>query len=248
MEIPSRHKRELRQKLQCAMLAAAVIALHSRSVAAHDLILRYDLPIPFDLYLYACAAVLVATFALFAWFMRMPGGGPAVHVPETEARKAIAGLPRWTLRLLRAVALSCFVLTVGAALFATRDPDRNISLTLFWQFFILGLTYATALVGNVYEFTNPWKTLVEWTQRSTGALSRPRFVYPRSLGYWPAVILYVALVWFELFSLPGPRALGLVLIGYSLIAFAGVWCFGKAAWFRYGEFFAVFLRVVGLSR
>jgi hypothetical protein len=209
------------------MLAVAAIALHSRSVAAHDLILRYDLPIPFDLYLYACAAVLVATFALFAWFMRMPGGGPAARVPHTEARKAIAYLPRWTLRLLRVVALGCFVLTVGAALFATRDPDRNISLTLFWQFFILGLTYATALVGNIFEFTNPWKMLVEWTQRWKGALSQPRFAYPGSLGYWPAVILYVALIWLELFSLPRPRVLGIVLIVYSLIVFA-------APWFRLG--------------
>jgi hypothetical protein len=246
MAVPARHKREFRQKLQCAMLAAAVIALHSRSVAAHDLILRYDLPIPFGLYLYACAAVLVATFALFAWFMRMPRGGPAARVPDAGARKAIARLPRWTLRLLRAVALGCFVLTVGAALFATRDPDRNISLTLFWQFFILGLTYATALVGNVYEFTNPWKTLVEWTQSSKGALSRPRFAYPRCLGYWPAVILYVALIWLELFSIPRPRVLGIVLIVYSLVVFAGVWFFGKAAWFRYGEVFAVFLRIVGM--
>src|SRR6202047_5298246 len=170
VEIPARQKRELRRKLQCAMLAAAVIALHSRSVAAHDLLLRYDLPIPFALYLYACAATLVATFALFAWFMRMPRGGPAARAPDTEARKAIARLPRWMLRLLRAVALGCFVLTVGAALFASRDPDRNISLTLFWQFFLLGLTYATALIGNVYEFINPWKTLVEWTQGWKGAL------------------------------------------------------------------------------
>ena len=226
-----------------AIGVVAGLALTSPPVAAHDLILRYDLPIPFDLYLYASAAVLVGTFALIAWFMRQPlRGGTATGV---ELGTPVGHLPRGFLLLLRGVALGLLLLCIGAGLFATRDPDRNIGVLLFWQLFLLAFLYSTALIGDVYALANPWQTLVEWTRRGRSDPGAPRFSYPVSWGYWPAVILYIVLVGYELFALPRPRPLAIVLIVYTLIVLAGVWMFGKTVWFRYGEIFAVLLRIVG---
>ena len=228
---------------RAAIGIVAGLGLTSWPVAAHDLILRYDLPIPFDLYLYASAAVLVGTFALIAWFMR--GTASTARQTGPEFALPVGHLPRGFLLPLRGVAFALLLLCVGAGLFATRDPDRNISVLLFWQLFLLGLLYSTALIGDVYALANPWQTLVEWTRGGRSERASPRFSYPVSWGYWPAMILYLALVGYELFVLPRPRPLAIELIVYTLIVLAGVWLFGKAAWFRYGEMFGVLLRIVG---
>jgi hypothetical protein len=238
--------RERRSGVRPARVLAAVFAFFSPAALAHELLLRYDLPIPFALYLVACAGVLVVTFALFGWFMRMPAKATASAPQGAARREPVGRLPGWALTLLRGTAVALLAFTVGAALFATRDPDRNISEILFWLFFLLGLTYATAVIGDVYALANPWKTVVDWMRRPLGTSSRPRFEYPPWLGYWPALALYVALIWIELFELQKPRVLGVMLLVYSLIVLAGVWLYGKVAWFRYGEFFGVFLRIVGM--
>ena len=238
--------RERRSGFRPAWALATALAFFSPAAVAHELLLHYDLPIPFDLYLYACAGVLVVTFALFGWFMRMPATVTGSALRAVAEREPVGRLPGWALKLVRGAALALLTFTVGTALFATRDPDRNISELLFWFFFLLGLTYATAVIGDVYALANPWKTLVDWMRRPLGTSSRPRFVYPSWLGYWPALALYVALIWIELFQLQKPRVLGVMLLVYTLIVLVGVWLYGKAAWFRYGDFFGVFLRIVGM--
>ena len=40
--------------------------------------------------------------------------------------------------------------------------------------------------------------------------------------------------------------IGLALLGYSLVNLVGVGLFGLSAWFRHGELFAVFLRLIAL--
>jgi hypothetical protein len=225
--------------------AGIAIALVSQSVAAHELLMKYNLPVPFDLYLYACAATLVITFILLGWFMR-GAGGPQSAAARVGVVRPIGHLPSWGVVLLRVGALACLGLTVVAGLIGTKDPDDNINLTLFWDVFLLGFTYATVLVGDVYAFANPWSTIVDLAGAGKSDSAPARFAYPESFGYWPALIFYIALIWLELFTIPGPRELSFVLIVYSVITFAGVWLFGKDAWFRHGELFGVFLRLVGM--
>lgn len=226
-----------RQLLPAAGVAAALVALR---VDAHDFVLRYDLPIPFDLYLVACSAALILTFVLLGLFMRMPASTSASPLGVTGRTRR---LPRWIVHCLRLGAVGCLLLTLATALFASRDPDENLSLTLFWQVFLLGFVYVTALIGDVYALANPWRTILEWTQRR-GA-SPPRLAYPPWLGYWPALAAYVALIWLELFTHPTPGVLAVALMVYSAITFAGAFAFGTAAWFRHAEMFAVLLRIVG---
>jgi hypothetical protein len=55
----------------------------------------------------------------------------------------------------------------------------------------------------------------------------------------------MAFIWLELFGQPPPFALGLILLGYSALNIACAAMFGPAVWFRYGELFSVFLRLIG---
>src|SRR6185295_19760798 len=66
------------------------------------------------------------------------------------------------------------------------------------------------------------------------------------LADWPALGLYLAFIWIELFWFNTPLSLATMLLAYSLVCFAGVWLVGVEAWFRHCEFFSVFLRLIAL--
>jgi hypothetical protein len=222
------------------------LALLCGPVQAHELLMKYNLPVPFRLYLYACAATLLVTFLLLGWFMRAPAG--ALHATDLgiHRERSLGRVPAWLVWLLRIGALACLVIAIIAGLIGTKDPDDNLNLTLFWDIFLLGVTYLTLLIGDIYMFANPWLTIVELLEGKK-SVSRPaRFSYPPSIAYWPALVFYVALVWLELFTLPGPLELSYILLAYSAVTFVGVWLFGKTVWFRHCELFAVLFRLIGL--
>ena len=43
----------------------------------------------------------------------------------------------------------------------TQDTLANFNMTFFWLVFALGFLYVTALIGDVYGWTNPWRTLCD---------------------------------------------------------------------------------------
>jgi len=227
-------------------LVAGVILLSPGAAHAHSFVEPYTLPVPFWLYLYACAATLVITFAAIGYFAGAPAARRAprrlaLHAPGRAGGMAV----RWALGLLRAGAVGCLLLTVAAGLFGTPSPLANIGMTLFWIAFLLAFAYLTALIGNIYQLVNPWHVIVCAAQACGIDFARPRVAYPAWLGYYPAFLFYVALIWIELFWLPKPATLSLVLIAYSLATLAGARIFGKALWFERGEVFAVFFRLIG---
>lgn len=65
--------------------------------------------------------------------------------------------------------------------------------------------------------------------------------YPEVLGVWPGVILFLAFAWVELVSEGSavPATLAFMMLGYSLITWAGMFLFGRAQWLRRGEAFAL---------
>lgn len=222
-----------------------MLALAAAPVHGHELLLRYQLPVPFALYLYASGATLVATFVLLGWFMKASRGDALVVSTEAPAARRVGRISGRSLSLLRAAAVAVLAFVIAAGLAGTRDPDHNISLVLFWQVFLLGVTYATAIVGNAFEFLNPWRVSVDLLQKAGVLSAKASLAYPPGLAYWPALLFYIALIWLELFTHLGPRGLSAALIVYTLLTIGGAQAFGKAAWFRYCEVFSVLLRVVG---
>jgi hypothetical protein len=213
---------------------------------AHSFSVLYTLPIPFWAYVYSCTATLIVTFGAAGCFLGSPAAAsvrPPIYIKPTGLLSSAGGSATLVLRI---GALFLLALSITSGLIGTLNPVANINMTLFWIVFLLGLTYLTALVGDIFELVSPWKTIVEICEWSGLDLTTARIGYPKFLGYLPALCWYLALVWIELFALPRPKLLSIVLLCYAAIVLVGSWLFGRNTWLRYGEMFGVLLRLVGL--
>src|SRR5258708_34472523 len=224
-------------------LAAPMLLLSSGAAWAHSMGVVYNLPIPFWMYAFAASAALVLSFLVVGFFVTAQGAARnfrtiEVGVPNASARGTV-------LSILRALSVFALLLTILTGLFGPANPFANFSMTFFWVIFVLGFTYLTALIGDVYALINPWRVICDWIERRNPGVLRPRFQYPRWLGYYPALVLYLAFIWLELFGQAPPRQLGMILLAYSVINMLGAGLFGPDVWFRQGELFAVFLRLIG---
>lgn len=224
-------------------LLAAVAGFPSEA-AAHSFGRMYKLPVPFWLYAYGAVAALLLSFVIVGYFAGAPA--PRQQTASCDISQAgwVRGL-RWlrAVPVLRVLGLLCLLLCLLTGFFGTRDPYRNFNMTFFWVVFVLGFAYLTALIGDLYAAINPWRTLAQMVGRVWRGYLHGRLPYPLWLSYWPALALYMGFIWIELFAYTRPFSLAAWLSGYTALNLAGVWLFGASAWFRYGEFFGVFLRL-----
>lgn len=218
----------------------ALAAVVPSTATAHSFGRIYNLPVPFWMYAYGAAAALVLSFLVVGWF----GTAPAAAGPSAMGEPYRPARLRWLPPLLRALGLLGLALCLLTGYFGTRDPYRNFNMTFFWVVFVLGFAWLTALVGDFYALANPWRTLASLVGRVWRNFMRGRLPYPRRLAYWPALALYMLFIWVELFGFTRPQSLAQWLTGYTLLNLFAVWLFGAAAWFRYGEFFGVCLRLL----
>lgn len=223
-------------------LAGALLLAFPLAAAAHAFGQTYVLPLPFWMYAFAASAALALSFVVVGYLATAKSASRDARTMEVAAMPWSGGRK---LAVLRALSVAVLMLTFLTALFGTPNPFGNFSVTFFWIVFVLGFTYVVALIGDVYASVNPWRALcdlIEW--RYPGAF-RARMPYPAWLGYYPALVLYMAFIWIELFVHASPRGLGLALLAYTLINLGGARLFGPEAWFRHGEMFAVILRLIG---
>ena len=106
------------------------------------------------------------------------------------------------------------------------------------------MSYICALLGNFWMLVNPWRTMFEWVEGFVGGDGEEDeglIDYPESLGVWPAVILFFVFAWLENVynGAQAPFKLGLFVLVYSAITWAGMLVFGKHVWLRSGEAFSV---------
>ena len=203
---------------------------------AHSFGQVYSLPVPVWLYLYGAAAALLLSFLVVACMAGMQRASADYRDTELGQLEGVAG--RVLIGALRALALGGLALCIATGLWGTANPYGNFNMTFFWIVFVLGMAYATALVGDWYALINPWRVLA-------APLPRPPLRYPGWLDAWPAVGLYAAFIWLELFGGTTPYSLACLLIGYSLLTLAGAALFGARDWLYHADFFAVFFRLLG---
>jgi hypothetical protein len=206
----------------------------------------YSLPIPFEMYAYGAAVALIVSFVLVGFFAKadVVSSGDAPLSSEFSAAAVPTVSHRHWLALFRVVSVLGLALTIATGLFGNPSPYANFSMTFFWAVFVLGFTYLTALTCDLYTLINPWWVLCEWLERIWPGAFAARLSYPAWAGYWPALFLYGAFLWVELFGRSGPRLLAMALTIYIGITLLGAAIFGKPKWFQYGEFFGVFLRLI----
>jgi hypothetical protein len=216
------------------------------SAGAHSFGRLYNLPVPFWLYGFGAAAALVLSFLIV---------GVSVATSRSAAPEGARdiGQMRWVraLRRVRFVpalqALSVFglLLCILTGFFGTSESYRNFNMTFFWVVFVLGFAYLTAIAGDLYAVINPWRVIAQALARVFPGFTRGRLHYPQALAYWPALVFYMVFIWIELFGQTRPFSLAAYLLAYTGINLAGVLMLGSTVWFRYCEFWSVFLRLLG---
>ena len=128
------------------------------------------------------------------------------------------------------------------------DPMQNLLPLTTWIIWWIGLTMATALFGNFWNFISPWPALgklISYLPRinlnsASGRLSLEK------LSYWPAVILFFLYAWLELVhpSPMDPVTLARIIIIYLIITVSGILVFGSKQWLKTCEPFTIFFRMV----
>ncbi len=226
----------------------AVMALTIPSVSlAHGFAQRYDLPVPLALYLTGAAVAVALSFVVIALFLRRSHTASEYwrfNLFRTSPGRLL-GHPALT-GLLRFITVMALLLTVVAGLIGNTNPFENFAPTTVWVIWWVGLAYISGLAGDLWALINPWNTVYrscEWFARKVrpGKPTCLGIRYPKSLGEWPAVVLFLGFVWAELVwpSSDSPRSLGWAVCLYSLVTWTGMFLFGRHAWLRHGEAFSL---------
>jgi hypothetical protein len=147
--------------------------------------------------------------------------------------------PLWT----STAAAIGLILLILAGLQGDPDPRANPLPIAVWSLLWVGFTFLQALLGDLWHFCNPWHAPYRLLRRLTGARDG-WCAYPSWLGYWPAVVGFFAIAWFELVDLApdDPTRLATAVLAYWAITLIGMLLFGEAAWLARGEAITVFLR------
>ena len=159
------------------------------------------------------------------WWFKEPAKSDRVFV-----------LPGWLLAPLRVAAVLIFLLALAAGFFGNQDPYRNLLPTVVWVLWWVGFAFLCALVADFWALVNPLDSLFRWA----GAPSL-RLAYPRRLGEWPAVVLFLAFAWAELVwpDKDVPARLACALLGYALLTWTGMFLYGRETWLARGEAFSL---------
>ncbi|WP_176047560.1 hypothetical protein [Burkholderia sp. BCC1644] len=235
VEAPAWH----RKGWPTAWLAWFVACLPT-AASAHAWNIPYYLPVPLWLYAYAAAGTLMVSFMILAF-------ASGTHAPDSAGR---SGTWKTALRIPASlvsagqVASAVFVaLMIVAGIAGTANPFLNLAMSGFWIWFYLGSLYVSAILGDVYAFTNPFALLLRIAARCFPALERGRYRYPQRLASWPALGGYVALIALELFGAGRPRDVSLFLVAYVAYALIGAFCFGRERWLACFDTFGLLCRL-----
>ena len=229
----------LRRGLASLLLAAAAPS----PLNAHGFGQRYDLPIPLWLYLLGAGAAVGFSFIMVATVI------PARRSGDRRLRFPLPGggmVGRSIASAVRVAAFMLFALVVIAGLIGNQSPFKNIAPTMVWIIGWVGLSFASALIGDIWAVVNPWDSVARLVERfhrhanpGHASSAAPRSM--PSLDAWPAIPLFLFFAWCELIwdGSDRPRSLALVLLGYSAVTWAGMLAFGRLQWLRCGEIFSV---------
>jgi hypothetical protein len=216
---------------------------------AHGIGVVRDLPIPAVYFYVGASLVLVVSFVLlFALWRR----------PLLEAHADGRALPQWLSGfvlsqaarvVLGTASVALFVLTLATALFGTRISLLNFAPTFVYVVFWLGVPLLSVLFGNVWSALSPWRAVADfavWLLELGGREARPVLEWSGRWGRVPGAAALFAFVALELTKVQPdyPRTLAIAIALYSYWAWAGMAVYGREAWTRNGEGFAVMLALL----
>jgi hypothetical protein len=233
--------RAARSAVAAAGIALAAVA--TPAAAGHSYTELYN-----PLYVLGVVLVVALSFVLVVMVVRTSASAllgrrelPAL-LRDTPVGLRLAALGG---ALAQAMAVLVLALVVVAGLGGSRIETWNIAPALVWVGAWMVMPAVQLVVGDVWAFVNPWRTLFDWV----GGGRRPRLAYPRWLGAWPAVGFFVVLLWLEATTpaAGSPRVVGALALAYSLVTWLGMALFGAATWLDRGECFTVYYRLIAAA-
>lgn len=209
----------------------------------HGIGTRHDLPLPFSYVVVGAALALVVSFVVLFLAWRRPryvaaAGRPVPGLTALVDNRACAA----TLRLV-VLGLYAWILM---ALVAGRDLLTNPVFGFVFVWMWVGLVPLSLLLGPVWRYTNPLRTL----HRGLCALARTEVTsgvvtLPQRLGVWPAAVTLFGFVWLELVqpdrtTLP---VLRLWAVAWVVVVVVGAVAFGNG-WISAADPFEAYADVV----
>ncbi len=231
----------LSSRLQPFLATATVAAglAFAAPAAAHTTEGGIILLLPTAYYIAGGTIVVALTFLLLLFVPARP------FQCLVRWRKRLGDWPVLPQLVGSSISFAILVALVIAGLIGSRDPLANLLPLAVWTLFWIGLTLLQALLGNIWAVINPWiapyRLILRLLSRSPE--DEPLLRYPDWLGYWPAVLGFLAFGWFELIDLApaDPERLAFALVVYTDITLAGMILFGERTWLSRAECFSVFL-------
>jgi hypothetical protein len=214
------------------------------SIVAHGIGGVQDLPVPASFFYATATIVLVVSFVLL---------GALWKRPVLEPRAAGRSVPGWlesvvfsrALRVaLQIVSVALLFLVLTTAFVGTTITLLNFAPTFVFVVFWLGLPLLSVTLGNVWTVLSPWRAIADfavWMLEWVGYEAKPLLDTRWTLGRYPAAAALFAFVALELAHPQGddPRVLAVAVSVYTYWALAGMAVYGRDAWTRGGEGFAV---------
>lgn len=222
-------------------VAAALLAAPA-AASAHGLVGKQDLPIPRWIFAWAAAAVLIVSFVALATMWATPKlqelrENTVWRIPGATFFEVVGGI----------IGIAVFVFVVYAGLAGTQTADANLAPTFIYYVFWVGVPFASAIFGDVFQLFNPWRALARGVAAIAGGVARGEgaepLAYPRWLGRWPAAIGILGFAWVEL-VLPvqdrtDPSTLAIMALAYAAVQLVGMSIFGIDQWLRNADPFGV---------
>jgi hypothetical protein len=214
------------------------------SPLAHGIGVVRDLPIPAAYFFVGAVVVLAASFVLLLYLWRRPLLERHAVGRTLPSGLAAVVLSRAVRVVLGAFSVGLLALTLATALFGTTVELLNFAPTFVYVIFWLGIPLLSILFGNVWSVLSPWRAIADftvWALELGGREARPVLEWSGRLGRYPAAVALFSFVALELaHPRPAyPRTLGIAVALYTYWALAGMAVYGRDAWTRFGEGFAV---------
>ena len=219
-----------------AIALAAALALPA-TASAHGLVGKQDLPIPRWLFAWGASIVLVISFVGLAILWPKP------RLEDARERRVLR-LPVQLEVLSGLIGVAIFGIVVYAGLAGVQTSTANLTPTVVYVLFWVGIPVLSVLFGDVFRAFNPWLAIgrgTGWLVKKVGAGADP-LPYPERLGRWPAAFGILAFAWVELAytSKADPSTLSIMILAYAAMQIVGMSVYGTEAWSRYGDAFGVY--------
>jgi hypothetical protein len=235
-------RRRAAQRARAWALSCVIVAIPAY---AHGFGLRYDLPLPLQLWIVGAASTVLLSFLIVAVAIR---ANAAVEAPSqsnlrSRPRRNGGANGKGTL-VARVIAVAALILIVTAGIVGDQTPTRNLAPTAIWIAWWVGFSYLSAFVGNVWSVVNPWSAIFDWWEQFLSKRSALRTAivdWPEGLGVWPATALFLVFAWLELIweGRSIPSHLAWLAVGFSVLTWTGMFLFGRRAWLAHGDPFAL---------